>query len=133
MSYLKMGDGPYYLFYVPYHLPHLEVPLTAARAVLFNDAAITPKAEPVCEVITLAKKDLKAGEPLDGIGGFTCYGTIENSDVARSENLLPMGLSENCRVKNDIKKDQPITFNDVEIPEGRLADKLWNEQLTHYF
>ncbi|NBC27274.1 MAG: NAD(P)-dependent oxidoreductase, partial [Bacteroidetes bacterium] len=76
-KYLKMGDGPFYTFYVPYHLPHLEVPLTAARAVLFEDVTIAPAGPPVCEVITLAKKDLKAGETLDGIGGFTSYGTLE--------------------------------------------------------
>jgi len=127
-SYLKMGDGPFYVFYVPYHLPHLEVPLTAARAVLFRDAAITPRDEPVCEVITLAKKNLKAGDRLDGIGGFTSYGTIENSSVAREENLLPMGLSMDCVLKDYISKDQVIRFDDVRVPEGRLSDKLWNDQ-----
>lgn len=129
-GYLKMGDGPFYLFYVPYHLPHLEVPLTAARAVLFNDAAISPKGKPVCEVITLAKKDLKAGDILDGIGGFTCYGTIDNSETARNENLLPIGLSENCRLLKDVPRDYPITIEDVQFPEGRLCDKLWKEQLS---
>lgn len=128
MSYFKMGDGPFYVFYVPYHLPHLEVPLTAARAVLFNDATITPLGAPVSEVITLAKKDLKLGEKLDGIGGFTCYGTIENSETARNENLLPMGLSQDCVLQNDISKDQPITMADVEFPEDRICDKLWHEQ-----
>lgn len=127
-SYLKMGNGPFYIFYVPYHLPHLEVPLTAARAVLFQDAAITPKGKPVCEVITLAKKDLKAGDKLDGIGGFTTYGTIENSSIAREENLLPMGLSVDCVLKEDISRDQPIHFDDVKIPGGRLSDKLWRDQ-----
>ena len=62
MKYFKMGDGPIYPFYVPYHLPHLEVPLTVARAVLFHDAAVTPIAGPVCDVVTIAKRDLKAGE-----------------------------------------------------------------------
>jgi len=129
MSYFKMGDGPFYVFYVPYHLPHLEVPLTAARAVLFEDATITPMSGPVCETITMAKKDLNKGEILDGIGGFTCYGTIDNSDVCRNENLLPMGLSEGCTLKKSVKKDHPITFDEVNLPEGRLSDKLWKEQL----
>lgn len=132
MSYFKMGEGPFYVFYVPYHLPHLEVPLTAARAVLFNDATITPKGGPVCEVVSVAKKDLKAGEVLDGIGGFACYGTIENTGVAREENLLPMGLSQDCTLKNDVKKDQPLAFEDVELPEGRLADQLWKEQFNRF-
>jgi predicted homoserine dehydrogenase-like protein len=128
MKYFKMGDGPIYVFYVPYHLPHLEVPLTAARAVLFRDAAVKPIAGPVCDVITVAKRDLKAGEILDGIGGFTCYGVLENADVSRAENLLPMGLSEECRLKRDIKKDQVITRADVEIPPDRICDKLRTEQ-----
>lgn len=132
MTYFKMGEGPFYVFYVPYHLPHLEVPLTAARVALFDDAAITPLDGPVCEVITIAKKNLEKGEELDGIGGFTCYGTIDNSDTVRKENLLPMGLSENCTLKNAISKDQPITFDDVKIPEGRLVDELWQEQNNHF-
>jgi predicted homoserine dehydrogenase-like protein len=132
MKYFKMGEGPLYVFYTPYHLPHLEVPITVARAVLFQDAAVAPIAGPVCDVITVAKRDLKAGEVLDGIGGFTCYGMIENSDVCQAENLLPMGLSEGCCLKRDVPKDQVITYADVKLPEGRLCDKLRVEQ-TAYF
>ncbi len=128
MNYFKLGDGPFYVFYVPYHLPHLEVPLTAARAVLFNDAAITPIGGPVCDVITIAKRDLKEGEMLDGIGGFTCYGTLENSDICRSERLLPMGLSEGCRLTKDVPKDEAISYDDVNVPGGRLCDELRAKQ-----
>ena len=132
MRYFKMGEGPLYVFYVPYHLPHLEVPLTAARAVLFQDAAVAPLAGPVCDVITIAKRDLKQGETLDGIGGFTCYGMIENADTGRSQNLLPMGLSEGCRLNKDIAKDQPITYADVQLPEGRLCDRLRAQQDDYF-
>ena len=132
MKYFKMGDGPIYAFYVPYHLPHLEVPLTAARAVLFKDASVTPIAGPVCDVITLAKCDLNEGETLDGIGGFMSYGVIENSNVCQDENLLPMGLSEGCRLKRDIQKDQPITYADVKLPPRRLCDKLRTEQDAYF-
>ncbi|MCP4423251.1 MAG: Gfo/Idh/MocA family oxidoreductase [Chloroflexi bacterium] len=131
-KYFKMGDGPFYVFYVPYHLPHLEAPLTVARAVLFNDAAATPLGGPVCDVITMAKRDLKAGETLDGIGGFTTYGTLENYDVCQEGNLLPMGLSEGCVIKRDVPIDYAITYDDVDLPDGRLADKLRAEQ-TAYF
>jgi len=132
MKYYKMGNGPLYVFYTPYHLCHLEVPLTVARAVLFQDATIAPLASPVCEVITAAKRDLKAGEVLDGLGGFTCYGLLENSDICRAENLLPMGLSEGCRLKRDIPRDQVITYADVELPPGRLCDELWAEQNAYF-
>jgi predicted homoserine dehydrogenase-like protein len=132
LSYLKMGDGPLYVFYVPYHLCHLEVPLTAARAVLFHDAAVAPIGGPVCDVLTVAKCDLKAGEMLDGIGGFTCYGVLDNSDVCQSENCLPMGLSHGCRLIRDIPRDHVLTYADVEVPDGRLCDKLRSEQTSHF-
>jgi predicted homoserine dehydrogenase-like protein len=132
MRYYKLGDGPLYVFYTPYHLASLEVPLTAARGVLFNDAAVTPLGGPVCDVMTAAKRDLKADEVLDGIGGFTCYGMIENASTCRSENLLLMGLSEGCRLKRDIQKDQAITNADIEKPQGRLIDKLRAEQDAYF-
>jgi predicted homoserine dehydrogenase-like protein len=132
LKYYKMGDGPLYVFYTPYHLCHLEVPLTVARAVLFQDAAATPLGGPVCDVITAAKRNLKAGEVLDGLGGFTSYGLLENSEVCQAENLLPMGLSQGCRLRRNIPKDQVITYADVELPEGRLGDELRAEQ-TAYF
>jgi len=132
MKHLKMGSGPFYVFYTPYHLCHLEVPLTAARAVLFGDATAAPLAGPVCDVITVAKRDLKAGEILDGIGGYDCYGVLENFDVSRDQNLLPMGLAEDCQLKNDIFKDQAIAYSDVEIPENRLCVRLRHEQ-DNYF
>jgi predicted homoserine dehydrogenase-like protein len=132
MKYLKMGDGPIYTFYVPYHLCHVEVPLTAARAVLFHDAATTPLDGPVCDVFAVAKRDLKAGDVLDGIGGFTCYGVLDNYDVSRKENLLPMGLSEGCKLQTNVSIDQAITYDDVELPAGRLCDKLRAEQDSYF-
>ncbi len=132
MNYFKMGDGPLYAFYTPYHLPHLQIATTVARAVLFHDPTVAPRGGPVCDVLTIAKRDLKAGEVLDGIGGFTCYGTIDNAEVTWRENLLPMGVSEGCRINRDIPKDQPITYDDVELPPGRLCDKLRAAQNAHF-
>lgn len=128
MTYFKMGDGPLYVFYTPYHLPHVQITGTIARAVLFGDATVTPAGAPTCDVVTLAKRDLVAGETLDGIGGFTCYGLIEKAAVARAERLLPISLSEQCRVLRGIPKDQPIGYADVELPAGRLCDTLRAEQ-----
>jgi len=128
-----MGDGPFYVFYTPFHLPQIQVIPTIARAALFHDPTTSPVGKPVCDVLTIAKRDLKAGETLDGIGGFTCYGVIENADVAQKENLLPMGLSEGCRLKRDIPKDLALTFDDVEVPHGRLCDKLRAEQDQHFY
>jgi predicted homoserine dehydrogenase-like protein len=132
MRYFKMGDGPFYVFYQPWHLPHLELPLTVARAVLFDDAAVAPRSGPVCEVVAIAKRDLRAGEVLDGVGGFTCYGTIENAAAARREELLPVTLSRECRLRRAVSRDQAITFDDVELPPGRLVDSLWAEQVAAF-
>jgi len=132
LSAFKMGDGPFYVFYTPYHLPQLQINHTIARAVLFHDATTSPIGKPVCEVLTVAKRDLRAGEVLDGIGGFTCYGVIENFDVAQKERSLPMGLSEGCRMKRDVLKDQSIAYEDVDVPPGRLCDKLRIQQ-DQYF
>jgi predicted homoserine dehydrogenase-like protein len=132
MSYFKMGEGPFYMFYTPYHLPHLQLPLTVARAVLFHDATLAPLGAPVCDTGAFAKRDLKAGEVLDGMGGFTCYGLIDTYEICQKENFLPMALSQGCQLKRDVPKDQGITLSDVDFPSGRLCDKLWAEQ-TAYF
>ncbi|MCP4417263.1 MAG: Gfo/Idh/MocA family oxidoreductase [Chloroflexi bacterium] len=132
LNYYKMGDGPLYVFYTPHHLCHVETPLTVARAVLFGDAALTPLGDPVCEVITIAKRDLIAGEVLDGIGGYTCYGMIENYEASAAHNLLPMGLSEGCCLKRNVPKDSILTYEDVVLPDGRFADQLRSEQETHF-
>jgi predicted homoserine dehydrogenase-like protein len=130
LRYFKMGNGPLYLFYAPWHIPQAEAPLTAARAVLFRDAAVAAMDGPRCEVITMAKRDLRAGEVLDGVGGFTCYGTIDNVDVSRRERLLPMGVSEGCVLVADVPVDQAVTYDDVRLPNGRLVDLLRLEQDT---
>ena len=128
MTYHKMGDGPLYAFYTPYHLCNFEVPITAARAALFHDATIAPLGAPVCDVMTYAKRDLRAGEVLDGIGGFTSYGVLENRAEFEAGNYLPMGLAEGCQLVRDITRDEPVTFADVEVPSGRLIDALRREQ-----
>ena len=128
LGHFKLGDGPFYVFYTPWHLPQAEAPLTAARAAIFRDASVTPRGAPSCDVVAVAKRDLGRGEVLDGIGGFTCYGVIENAEVSRRERLLPMGLSEGCEVLVDVAADSPIGYEHVRVPPGRLADELRAEQ-----
>ncbi|MEP0869196.1 Gfo/Idh/MocA family oxidoreductase [Trichocoleus desertorum AS-A10] len=132
LNLYKLGEGPLYSFYTPYHLCHFEVPLSVARAVLFQDPVMTPLGGPVVDVVTTAKIDLKVGETLDGIGFYMTYGQCENSDVTQAQNLLPMGLAEGCRLKRDVPKDQVLTYDDVELPEGRLSDKLRAEQNAYF-
>ena len=133
LSLYKLGNGPLYCFYTPYHLCHFEVPNTVARAVLFQDAALSPLGAPCVEVLATAKIDLKAGECIDGLGGYMTYGLAENADTARSQNLLPIGLAEGCTLKRDVPKDALLTFDDVELPQNRLCDQLWREQMARFF
>ena len=71
---------------------------------------------------------MKAGERLDGIGGFSAYGLIDNHSTARAENALPIAMSEDCVLVRDVRKDAVIGFDDVRMPEERLSDTLWYEQ-----
>jgi predicted homoserine dehydrogenase-like protein len=80
------------------------------------------------EVVATAKRDLKAGEVLDGIGGFLSYGVCENAWISADEGLLPMGLSEGCTLVRDVPKDTAIGLADVAMPGERLIDRLRAEQ-----
>jgi predicted homoserine dehydrogenase-like protein len=126
----KLGTGPLYSFYQPYHLCYLEAPMSVARAVLFGDAVGQPLGGPVVEVVAIAKRDLAAGETLDSFGRYMTYGQAEKASVVRAEGLLPEGLAEGCRLKRAIAKDQPIHWSDVEAPTGQVAHQLYAEQLT---
>jgi predicted homoserine dehydrogenase-like protein len=132
LNLYKLGEGPLYLFYIPYHLCHFEVPFTCARAVLFKDATIAPLGAPLVEVVTTAKVDLKQGETLDGIGKYHTYGQCETAEITFDDQLLPMGLSEGCILRNDIKRDQVIKYSDIILPPNRFCDKLRKEQTTHF-
>lgn len=132
LNLYKLGEGPLYLFYTPYHLCHFEVPFTAARAALFADAAITPLGAPRVEVVTTAKIDLKAGQKIDGIGCYMTYGQCETADITNEQQLLPMGLAEDCVLKRDVPKDTVLTYADVILPKGRFSDKLRQEQNEYY-
>jgi predicted homoserine dehydrogenase-like protein len=133
LSLYKMGPGPLYCFYWPYHLCHFEVPYTVARAAIFGDATITPLDKPCVDVIAAAKRDLRAGEIVDGLGHYMTYGLCENAETVNVEALLPIGLAEGCRLRRDIEKDRVLTFDDVELPRDRLCDQLRLEQDMQFF
>jgi predicted homoserine dehydrogenase-like protein len=125
-QYFKMGDGPDYLFFRPYHLCHIEAPLSAAEAVLCREATIAPLGGPLAETVTIAKHPLQAGEVLDGIGGFACHGEVE--EASRAAGLLPVGLSEGARLTRDVAAGQPIPLDAVELDETLLLVRLWRRQ-----
>ncbi|SFF51848.1 NAD(P)H-dependent oxidoreductase [Blastococcus tunisiensis] len=129
----KLGTGPLYSFYTPYHLCHFEVPTTVARVALLGDPAIRPAGAPQVDVVTVAKTDLKAGEELDRPGGYHYYGEAERADVTHRDRLLPLGLAEGARLLRDVRKDEVIGYADVELPTGRLIDRLRAEQDELFF
>jgi len=135
MEYLSMGEGPNYVLYRPYHLCSLETPLSAALAVIENKATIVPMGGLVAEVMTVAKKDLKAGEYMDGYGEYTCYGMLDKYETAKALNAVPIGMiTKKTKVLRDIKKGEIITFDRVEINKEstlwhlrQLQNKVFNQ------
>lgn len=122
LDYLKMGPGPNFLFFRPYHLCHVETPASIAEAVLYHEATLTPKGAPVTEVVAMAKRDLRPGDSLDGIGGYTCYGEIDTAENA--VGLLPMGLAENIRVTAPVKAGEPVPENAVALDSENVVVQL---------
>jgi predicted homoserine dehydrogenase-like protein len=124
LAYFKLGDGPFHVFVSPFHLPSAQIASSIARAVLSNSATVAPRGAPVCEVAAVAKRDLQAGEVLDGVGGYCAYGSIENAPVFAEQGFLSVGVSEGCRLVRSVRKDTPVRYDDVELPKGRLCDRL---------
>ena len=127
-----MGEGPLHCFVRPHHLCHFEVPHTVGRAVLFAEAALAPAGAPVVEAVAAAKRNLRAGEQLDDLGHFMTYGVAENAETAASADLLPIGIAPGCRLKRDLNRDDILTYDDVELPAGRLCDRLRQEQAEYF-
>ena len=104
MSDLHLGPGPYYSFFRPYHLTSLEVPLSAAAAVLFGECHMRPLAVPTAEVGCVAKRDLKPGERLDAIGEYSYRGFALTRADALASNALPIGLAQNATVSRAVRQ-----------------------------
>lgn len=128
LNLYKLGEGPLYSFYIPYHLCHFEAPMTFARLVLFGDRALHPEFGPCVDVVATAKRDLKAGQTIDKMGGFDTYGQCERFDVTYRDGLVPVGLVEGCRLVRDVKRDEVITYEDIERPVHKLSYRLRMEQ-----
>ncbi len=126
MRYGKLGDGPSYAFFRPYHLLHFEVPRTIADVVLDRQPLGAPAGPPVAEVIAVAKRPLQTGERLDGIGGFACYGHVDT--VERASGLLPIGLAEYATATRSVGTDEPVPLDAVELDETAAFVRLRREQ-----
>jgi predicted homoserine dehydrogenase-like protein len=128
LSLYKMGPGPLYALFTPYHLVHFEAPISIARVALFRDCVAKPLAGPVVEVCSVAKRNLRAGETLDEYGMYMTYGETVNVEEMSDGRYLPEGLVEGCRLLRDVSKDEVLTYDHVALPAGRLADSLRAEQ-----
>lgn len=122
LKYLGLGEGPYYILFEPYHLCHLEAVQTLAKIFFSKKETINNSNTPKLTTVTMAKRDLKKGEMLDGIGGDTVFGTIQT--LNKSKGLLPVGLALNCELLTDVKKDQPIKITDVILPQSASVKLL---------
>jgi len=124
MEYLKMGKGPYWTLYRPYHLTSLEIPRTIMKLMVDKETQLSAKKWNV-EVVAHSKKDLKAGTNLGSIGGENIYGKAMR--VENSKNLAPLGLSENNILNSDIKKGDPIEINNIDLIDNQLY-QYWQSQ-----
>lgn len=122
-----MGNGPYYTLFRPYHLCSIEVPLTCAMLTIRKESNMVPLEHLVSEVFAVAKKDLNPGDTLDVIGGASFYSLIDTYEKTRAENLLPIGLAKSAKIRRQVKKDDPITFDDVEVKPS-IIYSLWQLQ-----
>lgn len=129
MEYLSMGKGPNYVLYKPYHLTSLETPITIYDAIVEHDPTIVPENGQICDTITVAKRDLKAGQLLEGIGGRDVFGEITSHIDQRNRSLLPIALiTKKTKLKVDVKKDELITYDMVELEEDHIITKLRKKQ-----
>ena len=119
MNDLALGEGPYYTFYRPYHLTSLEVPLSAAAAVLFGQSHMRPLPVPVAEVGAVAKRDLAPGETLDAIGEYCYRGFALTRSDADASAALPLGLAQGARVSRRIARGERLTYSNC-TPNERL-------------
>jgi len=128
----KLGEGPLYSFYAPYHLCHFEAPTSLARAALFGDAVMAADGAPRVEVVATAKRDLQPGERIDGLGGYLSYGQCETAEATARDGLLPIGVAEGCTVTRAVAQDAVLGYADVRLPGGRLVDALRAEQTERF-
>lgn len=125
LKYLKMGDGPNYVLFRPYHLTSLETPISIARAYLHGQETIVPAHGLVAETVAVAKKDLQPGDQLDGLGGFTVYGKIMTANEAKQQKALPVGLVDSSQViTKPVRQGEVITYDHIENTQSLIIWEL---------
>jgi len=124
---VKTDDsGRYGSLYRPYHMIGLELNVSIAAAVLRNEATGTPSGFRG-DVVATSKKALKAGETLDGEGGYTVFGKLAPAHLSLEKEALPLGLAHGAKLIRDVPKDTTVSWNDVELDESLLAVQFRRE------
>ncbi len=113
-------SGRFTAMYKPYHLIGLELGISVASVGLRGEPTGAPEAFNA-DVVATAKRDLKAGETLDGEGGFTVYGKLLPAAQSLQEGALPLGLAHKVRLVRDVAAGQSVLWGDVEIDERQPA------------
>jgi predicted homoserine dehydrogenase-like protein len=128
LNYLKVGSGKYITFFRHYHLWFLEASISIARAVIDRTVWLAPLEKPVADVMTVAKRDLQAGETLERFGGYTNYGVMDLVEESRRLQALPAGLSPGATMIKPVQRGEIITWSDVELDETSAVVRLRREQ-----
>jgi predicted homoserine dehydrogenase-like protein len=118
--------GRYAAMYKPFHLIGLELSISVLNAALRGEATGATRAWRG-DVATVAKRALKAGETLDGEGGYTVYGKLVPAARSLAERALPLGLAHNVRLINDIAADATVRWSDVAIDANAPAVRVRRE------
>jgi predicted homoserine dehydrogenase-like protein len=128
LKYLKAGNGKYTTIFRPYHLWFIEAPISVARAHLYREPWLLPLERPVVDVMAVAKKDLHAGDVLDGFGGYAFHGTMDRAAEAKSLDALPVGLAPGAKIVSIVKKGSVIRWADVQLDESSPVVRLRRQQ-----
>ena len=123
---LPDGTGKYAALYRPIHMIGLELGISVASAALRGEPTGAPTGFR-SDVVATAKKALKAGEILDGEGGFCVWGKQTPADVSLARGLLPLGLAHNVRLKRAIDEGGALAWDDVEVDANDVAVKVRRE------
>ena len=127
MSYLKMGPGPYFVLYRPFHLASIEAPITVYRMILDRESSLfAPHLN--AEVVCMTKKELAVGDVIDGIGGYTVRGYADIALDAKRDNLVPIGLVGGAKIIKAIGVSELLTYDHVELRTDSIIVKLRKQQ-----
>jgi predicted homoserine dehydrogenase-like protein len=125
------STGRYAAMYKPFHLIGLELSISVLSAALRGEPTGSCRTWRG-DAVAVAKRDLKAGESLDGEGGYTVYGQLAPAARSKARRMLPIGLAHGVRLNRDVAAGSVVTEDDVDLDPGRLAVQVRREMCSRY-